>query len=167
MPQAALAAAEQQLTQLQQETAAGQVQLEAQAKEISSLQELTNLQKATIDNTARQAEETQQQLTELVAMLKVRCLAHPSVPAHTVCHLNAHANLLSTYCVLWAHGELWCTARSGFTPCMVQKPRVCNTPFYMLWDKALECVCGLRMCLSDVLCSICFGRKWTETMLLQ
>ena len=97
--QAALAVAEQQLTQHQQETAAGQAQLEAQAKEISSLQELANVHRATIDNTAQQAEETQQQLTGLVTMLKVRCLAHASVPAHTVCHLSAHTGLLSTY---WA-----------------------------------------------------------------
>ena len=73
MPQAALAVSEQQLTRLQQETAAGQAQLEAQAKEIGSLQELANVHKATIDHTAQQAEETQQHLTGLVAMVKVRC----------------------------------------------------------------------------------------------
>ena len=100
VPQAALTVAEHQLAQLQQQTAAGQAQLEAQAKEISILQELASVHKATIHTTAHQAEETQQQLTGLVTMLKVRCLAHTSVPAHAVCHLNAQAKILSTYCVL-------------------------------------------------------------------
>ena len=124
MPQAALAVAEQQLTQFQQETAAGQAKLEAQAKEIDKLQELNSIHKATVDNMAQQAEETQQQLTGLVTTLKVRCSAHASVPAHAACHLNAHTNLLlSTYCMLWACEELQCTARSEITSacCMMQK----------------------------------------------
>lgn len=117
--QAALAVAEQQLAQLQQEAAVGQAQLHAQAKEISSLQEVANVHRATIDNKAQQAEETQQQLTELVTMLKVSWLAHASVPAYTVCHFSAHTNISSRYCALWAQEELQCNTRSEITQRML------------------------------------------------
>ncbi len=135
------------------------------------MQELANVHRATIDNTAQQAEETQQQLTGLVTMLKVSCLGHASVPAHTVCHFNAHTNIVSTHWALWAHEELHCTARLEITQHMLHGAKarsgLCNTPFYMHWDEALGCACGLSMYPSIACCGICHGCKQTEAMLLQ
>ena len=69
--QAALSKAGQQLAQIQLETVAKQAKLDTQQQELIGLRKLAEAHTATIASTAKQAEESQQQLMATVTSLKV------------------------------------------------------------------------------------------------